>query len=120
VGHKFLSGNPQENAVIFTKFHIIRTTSVDYVQVPPKQLYRLHTNCTLNHNYRFNGWINSTAFPLALLLFHLLQNLTEVLEQVLNNQSAILKAVDRDQHLADAPDGAAPVLDNQALAQPDT
>ena len=52
--------------------------------------------------------------------FHLLQNLTEVLEQALNNHSAILKAVDSDQRLADAPEGAVVVLGNQVPAQPET
>jgi transposase len=51
--------------------------------------------------------------------FHLLQNLTEVLEQTLSPQGAILKAVDTAQRLADAPDGAVVVLANQAPAQPD-
>jgi transposase len=51
--------------------------------------------------------------------FHLLQNLTEVLEQTLSPQGGILKAVDTAQRLADAPDGAVLVLSNQALTQPD-
>jgi transposase len=38
--------------------------------------------------------------------FHLLQNLTEVLEQTLSLQSSTLKAVDMAQRLADAPEGA--------------
>ncbi|MBW4640498.1 MAG: transposase [Gloeocapsa sp. UFS-A4-WI-NPMV-4B04] len=37
--------------------------------------------------------------------FHLLQNLTQVLEQALGNQTAVLKAVDTVQRLADAPEG---------------
>ncbi|MGH2414681.1 MAG: hypothetical protein ACRDEA_13545 [Microcystaceae cyanobacterium] len=51
--------------------------------------------------------------------FHLLQNLTEVLEQALSSQGAILKAVDTEQRLADAPDGAVVVLASQTPTQPD-
>ena len=49
--------------------------------------------------------------------FHLLQNLTEVLEQTLSTQGALLKAVDTAHRLAEAPDGAVVVQANQ-VAQP--
>lgn len=38
--------------------------------------------------------------------FHLLQNLTQALEQALGNQTTVLKTVDTAQRLADAPEGA--------------
>lgn len=52
--------------------------------------------------------------------FHLLQNLTQVLEQALGNQAAVLKAVDTAQRLADAPEGAIVMIAAATPAQPDT
>ena len=51
--------------------------------------------------------------------FHLLQNLTQVLEQALGNQTAVLKAVDTAQRLADAPSGATVMIAAATPAQPD-
>lgn len=51
--------------------------------------------------------------------FHLLQNLTQALEQALGNQAAVLKAVDTAQRLADAPAGASVMLAPATPAQPD-
>lgn len=45
--------------------------------------------------------------------FHLLQNLTQVLEQALHSHGAILKAVDNEQRLAESPEGAVVVLAKQ-------
>jgi transposase len=51
--------------------------------------------------------------------FHLLQNLTQVLEQALGNQAAVLKAADTAQRLANAPAGAAVMIAAATPAQPD-
>lgn len=51
--------------------------------------------------------------------FHLLQNLTEVLEQALSSQNAVLKVVDTAQRLVNAPDGAVVLSASQAPTQPD-
>lgn len=46
--------------------------------------------------------------------FHLLQNLTQVLEQALSSHSAVLKEIDSEQRLAEAPNGAVMVLVERA------
>lgn len=51
--------------------------------------------------------------------FHLLQNLTQALEQTLGNQTAVLKAVDTAQRLADALEGATVMIAAATPAQPD-
>lgn len=50
--------------------------------------------------------------------FHLLQNLTQVLEQALSSHSAVLKEVDSKQRLAEAAKGAVVVLASQTPTQP--
>jgi len=51
--------------------------------------------------------------------FHLLQNLSQVLEQSLSSHSGALKEVDSEQRLAEAPDGSVVVLANQVSAPVD-
>lgn len=51
--------------------------------------------------------------------FHLLQNLTQALEQALGNQAAVLKAVDTAQRWADAPEEATVMMAATPPAQPD-
>jgi hypothetical protein len=46
--------------------------------------------------------------------FHLLQNLSQVLEQALSSHSAVLKEIDSEQRLAEAPSGAVIVLTERA------
>ena len=51
--------------------------------------------------------------------FHLLQNLTQVLEQALHSHGAILKAVDTEQRLAESPEGTVVVLAKQVSTSVD-